>query len=119
MRAGAHGYLCGSETPEVLGSVLKSLLCGARHFPQAVWERIHILLPANPMPATTRRRPSPAECEFLTHLAAPDHPTCKQVAERTGRSVYAIEKYRNEMCIRYGVRGKAGLIDLAKEFGLA
>ncbi|MCB0771678.1 MAG: hypothetical protein KDC00_14865 [Flavobacteriales bacterium] len=66
------------------------------------------------LPATAGRRPSRAEDEFLTHLAAPDQPPANMSLIHRQKHLFN-EEYRNELCIHYRV----GLIELAKEFGLA
>lgn len=116
LRAGAHGYHPTNEGPEALCRVMHLLLENAVYFPPAVWKQLHTQLHA---PAADVKRPSPTHCIFLSHVAAADSPNYQEIARRMKKSERAVEKYRCTLFARYGIKGKAGLVKLAMQLGLA
>jgi len=117
-KAGADGYHSTREGQAVLCCGLECLGHGAKFFSTAVWERIQALMPMAQAKPTIIRYPTPAEAEFLVHLAAPDHPTYAEIAIRMNKSERTIEKYRYDLCKANGIKTKAGLVDFARACGL-
>lgn len=117
-KAGADGYHSTRDGQEVLCCGLECLGHGAKFFSAAVWERIQALMPMAQAKPTILRYPTPAEAEFLVHLAAPDHPNYAEIAKRMNKSPRVIEKYRYELCRDNKIKTKAGLVDLARACGL-
>ncbi len=117
-KAGADGYHSTRDGQEVLCCGLECLGHGAKFFAAPVWERIQALMPLAQAKPTIIRYPTPAEAEFLVHLAAPDHPTYAEIALRMNKSERTIEKYRYDLCKANGIKTKAGLVDFARACGL-
>ena len=114
---GMHGF-CNTRTElDRLRTVLEQVCTGALVYPCAVQAAIRDMLA--PMQLRAEDKPLPdRHVALMKILKRNDSPTYDVAALEIGVSVHTIYKYVDEVCKRYGVKGKSGVVKLAVQLGL-
>ncbi len=112
-RYGVRGFFSLNLGLEQLRTAVEVVAGGALWYPEGFIHYLRNALPtAVPDPRTQLKE---QHRRFLAAVKRPDEPTYERIAQEMGRSVHTIYKYREELCERFNVHGKGGLVRLAIE----
>jgi two-component system invasion response regulator UvrY len=123
VRVGARGFVRKSARPTLLRTALDSLvLTGYYHS-----EEVHDGLTRSPGLRTREERErervlaeiTPREMEFLQLVCAPEEFTYDRIAERMGVHRSTVDKFRESLFDKFGIKSKTGLVLFAVRHGVA
>ncbi|MCW5898662.1 MAG: response regulator transcription factor [Flavobacteriales bacterium] len=116
VRAGARGFLLKDVSPAMLKAALDGIMRDGYHLPEEA------LLAADGHGGRRHgdlmARISKRELEFLLHICSDEEPTYEQVAKAMGVSRSTVDKFREHLFEKLGVKSKTGLVMLAMRMGL-